>query len=136
MLGDPGGRQMSARGLKKNVRKGDCYSANFGLLREMIVAGEDAYLVHGIVQAADYYKHMKPGTLFMHCWVEARHPEHGWKVGDNSLGELTFHPKKMFYDGMKPRAVVRMNIVEAQMHALRYKRYGGWNLHPEHKWFQ
>ena len=87
---------MTLRGVASMVGKGDCYKANFELFVELVNAGEEAYLCHGIVTAASYYKHMKPGTKFMHAWVEANHPEHGWKVGDASLGELTFHPRKMW----------------------------------------
>ena len=126
---------MSLRGQPEWVGKGDCYSANFGLLEELIAAGEDAYLCHGVIVAADFYKHMKPGRRFMHAWVEANHPDHGWKVGDASLGELTFHPKKMFYDVMQPHAVVKMNIIQAKMNVIRHRKFGGWGLHPDHEAF-
>ena len=123
---------MTLRGVASMVGKGDCYKANFELFVELVNAGEEAYLCHGIVTAAPYYKHMKPGTKFMHAWVEANHPEHGWKVGDASLGDLSFHPRKMWREGMKPSAVHRMNASEASFHANRTGNYGGWSLHPSH----
>lgn len=123
---------MTLRAEPSMVGKGDCYKANFNLFLDLFEHGEVVYLCHGIVTAAPYFTHMKPGTKFMHAWVEANHPDHGWKVGDASMGELTFHPKKMFYGTMKPEAVVRMDARQVKFHSERTGNYGGWSLHPAH----
>ena len=117
---------------------GNCYKANTHLFLEMIERGIDAILCHGIVVASPQYKHMKPGTRFMHCWVEARSEEHGETFHDNSdnlhgVGEYTWVPLNLFETLLKPRFVVKMTLPEVKYHIATNEWYGEWNLHPEHR---
>jgi len=120
------------RCLAKYVGKGDCYEANFNLMLQLDADDIECVLCHGILTAAPFYQHMKPGTQFLHAWVEAKHPKMGWTIADNSLGELTFNTSDMFYDVMTPKAVVKMLPKQAAFHAARWQRYSQWFLHPAH----
>lgn len=122
---------------KKWVGKGDCYEANFRLMQAMHDDDIQCELVHGVVVAPDFYEHMDPGTEFMHCWVEAKHVVHGWIVCDASLcagtpEPFTRHDMDLFYNKMKPYAVVKMKPSLASMMAQRHRGYCRWNLHPAH----
>lgn len=122
----------------KLVGKGDCYIANYhlqGMMQESSIARAkgEVFLCHGILTAPDFYVHMKPGTQFMHAWVEHKHDEHGWTMHDASLGEYTWHTKKVFYEQMKPRAVYRMTRTEAKYHVARTGKIGRWDLFPDHR---
>jgi len=95
-------------------------------------------LCHGVVVAASYFKHMKPGTRFMHCWVEAQSKEHGSTVHDASnnvqdIAEYTWHTKEAFDIQMNPRFVVKMRLNEVRCHIVNNEWYGEWNLHPQHR---
>ena len=121
----------------KFVGKGDCYEANLQLAIEMGECGYFPYLCHGILTAAPFYKHLEPGTQFMHAWVEVKHEEHGWTVCDASLCAgtkipFTMHSREMFYEQLKPDAVVEMPWNYAMQLANRYGRAGHWDLHPKH----
>lgn len=125
------------RGLKRWVGKGDCYEANFILMTQMHNEGIDCQLVHGIITAPDWFTHMRAGTEFMHAWVEANHPKHGWTVCDASLCEgtdraFTIHSLSLFYDGMKVKREVKMSPHVALMMFNKYGWFGNWDLHPSH----
>ncbi len=117
---------------------GDCYPANCELFFAMKksadsrLAGE-VFLCHGILTAPDFYVHMKPGTRFLHAWVEHKHEEHGWTMHDASLGEYSWHLKKDFYGQMEPDFVHRMKEDEVNYHIRRTGKIGRWDLHHEHK---
>ena len=117
---------------------GNCYKANTHLFLEMAERGHDVKLCHGVVIAASYFKHMKPGTRFMHCWVEAQSKEHGSTVHDASdniegVPEYTWHTKEAFDSQMRPRFVIKMNLALVRWHIENEENYGDWNLHPEHR---
>jgi len=122
----------------KWVGKGDCYIANYFLQGDMQKSSDarakgEVFLCHGILTAPDFYVHMKPGTKFMHSWVEHKHEEHGWTMHDASLGDYSWHTKDVFYGQMKPKAVYRMTRQEAKYHVLRTGKIGRWDLLPEHR---
>jgi len=117
---------------------GNCYKANTHLFLEMIENGIDAMLCHGIVVAPPLYNHMKPGTRFMHCWVEARSKEHGntyHDVSDNVQGvpDYQWVSRAVFETQMSPRFVVKMSLPEVRWNIEKNEWYGEWDLHPEHR---
>jgi len=117
---------------------GNCYKANTHLFLDMIERGIDATLCHGILVAPARYNHMKTGTRFMHCWVEARSKEHGntfHDASDNLEGvpEYQWIPREVFESQMSPRFVVKMSLFQVRHHIENNDRYGEWNLHPQHR---
>lgn len=122
----------------KWVGRGDCYIANFELFVQMKNAADlgdkgEVFLCHGILTAPDFYEHMKPGTRFMHAWVEHEHEEYGMTMHDASLGKYSWHTKDVFYGQMKPKSVYRMKKNEANYHLSRTGKIGRWDLLPEHR---
>ena len=124
-------------------RHGNCYEANCQLFIQATNDGYYAVLCHGVLTAPDYYKHMKIGKRFMHCWVE-QYTDNGVRIHDNTMlpewmnqaDEYTCTSKEHFYDTLKPYAVVRMTREQVAMNIQRYRRYAGWDLHPDHAAFE